>query len=504
MAVENTTPNFLFTSDQLKTYTKLFYNFVISNSIYLFIIPTILSTAIHHFSAHGFNQTTITQLHKYYANDLRSFIVALVCLSSLSMGTIYVLTTIIRRPEKVYLVDFACYKHDPSLLASRETVCQRLETVISPESIAFCSKVMEKSGVSDNVFVYGLKDFPPKSAFDCGRGEAETVITGAVDDLLARTGVNPRNIGVVIVNISTFNPVPSLSAMIVNRYKLREDVLTYNLGGMGCSAGVIAVDLAKRLLQAQRNTYALVMSLESVTSGYYVGNDRSKLISNCLFRMGGAALLLSNRSSDSQISKYELKHTLRTHHGADDRAYTCVIQEVDKEGKLGISLSKDLMGVSGRALKANIATLGPLVLPISEQLLFIANTVARKLFKIKGISPYVPDFKLAFDHFCIHAGGKAVLDAMEKNLNLTKWQMEPSRMTLYRYSNISSSSIWYELAYAEAKGRIRKGDCVWQIAFGSGFKCGSAVWRALRTIDPAKVDNPWNDVIHQFPITINN
>ncbi|KAK4416145.1 3-ketoacyl-CoA synthase 11 [Sesamum alatum] len=220
--------------------------------------------------------------------------------------------------------------------------------------------------------------------------------------------------------------------------------------------------------------------------------------------MGGAALLLSNRSSDYRISKYELKHTLRTHHGPDDKGYTCVRQEVDEEGKLGMTISKDLIGVAGRALKANIAALGPLVLPISEQLLFLANNVVRKWFKIKGISPYVPDFKLAVDHFCIHTGGKAVLDEVEKNLNITKWQMEPSRMTLYRYGNTSSSSVWYELAYAEAKGRIRKGDCVWQIAFGSGFKCGSAVWRALRTIDPTKVDNPWSGVIDQFPISINN
>ncbi|KAK4383620.1 3-ketoacyl-CoA synthase 20 [Sesamum angolense] len=337
---------------------------------------------------------------------------------------------------------------------------------------------MEKSGVSDDLFVYGCNEFPPESAFDCGLGEAETVISGAV--------------------------VPSLSAMIVNRYKLREDVLSYSLGGMGCSAGVIAVDLAKWLLQVRHNTYAIVMSLESPTSSYYVGDDRSKLISNCLFRMGGAALLLSNRSSDYQISKYELKHTVCTHHGADDQAYTCALQEVDNEGRLGISISKDLPGVAGKALKANITALGPLVLPISEQLLFLANNMVRKLFKMKGVSPYVPDFKLAFNHFCIHAGGKAVLNEAGRNLNLTKWQMEPSRMTLYRYSNTSSSSIWYELAYAEAKGRIQKGDRIWQIAFGTGFKCGSIVWRALRTIDPARADNPWSDVIDQFPVNINN
>ena len=38
-----------------------------------------------------------------------------------------------------------------------------------------------------------------------------------------------------------------------------------------------------------------------------------------------------------------------------------------------------LMRIAGHALKANITTLGPLVLPISEQLLFFSNLVARKV-----------------------------------------------------------------------------------------------------------------------------
>jgi 3-ketoacyl-CoA synthase len=57
--------------------------------------------------------------------------------------------------------------------------------------------------------------------------------------------------------------------------------------------------------------------------------------------------------------------------------------------------------------------------------------VARKLFKMK-MKPYIPDFKLAFEHFCIHAGGRGVIDEMEKNLQLREYHTEPSRMTLYK------------------------------------------------------------------------
>lgn len=249
------------------------------------------------------------------------------------------------------------------------------------------------------------------------------------------------------------------------------------------------------------NTYALVVSIEVIGINWYQGNTRKMLLPNCIFRMGAGATLLSNRSSDRGRSKYQLIRTVRTHKGADDKSYRCVIYEEDEEKILGLSLSKDIMAVAGETLKANITTLGPLVLPVSEQLLFLASYVARSIFKMK-IKLYVPDFKLAFEHFCLHSGGKAVLDELEKNLGLTKWHMEPSRMTLYRYGNVSSSSIWYELAYSEAKGRVKKGDRIWQIGFGSGFKCNSAVWRALRNINPVNDNNPWMDEINDFPVEV--
>jgi hypothetical protein len=37
--------------------------------------------------------------------------------------------------------------------------------------------------------------------------------------------------------------------MIVHHFKMRPNVITYNLSGMGCSAGIISIGLAKELLQ---------------------------------------------------------------------------------------------------------------------------------------------------------------------------------------------------------------------------------------------------------------
>ena len=40
----------------------------------------------------------------------------------------------------------------------------------------------------------------------------------------------------LVVNCSLFNPTPSLSAMIINKFKMRSNIISYNLSGMGCSS----------------------------------------------------------------------------------------------------------------------------------------------------------------------------------------------------------------------------------------------------------------------------
>jgi 3-ketoacyl-CoA synthase len=53
------------------------------------------------------------------------------------------------------------------------------------------------------------------------------------------------------------------------------------------------------MLQLMPNTYVLVVSTENITQNWYFGNAKSMLIPNCLFRVGGAAMLLSNKRTES-------------------------------------------------------------------------------------------------------------------------------------------------------------------------------------------------------------
>lgn len=167
-----------------------------------------------------------------------------------------------------------------------------------------------------------------------------------------------------------------------------------------------------------------------------------------------------------------------------------------------MSITKDVISVAGDMLKMNLTSLGPLVLPYLEQFQYVIQHILCKKLKIyESNSSYTPNFKTAFEHFCIHTGGRAVIQAMEMNLKLTKVDIEPSKMTLHRFGNTSSSSIWYALSYLEAKRRMKKGDRVLQIAFGSGFKCNSAVWRCIRKVEP-NTENKWLDFIDSYPVDV--
>lgn len=476
-------------------HVKLGYHYLITNALYLLAIPVLL--LIFSVEVKTLRKYDLWIIWEQPTLDLTSI------LSICGLIGFVLLVYFVSSLRPIYLVDFACYKPSEEFGVTKEYFMAHSQKtgLFDDGSLRFQKKILEKSGLGDRTYFPGaILAFPPRLTMKEARAEAEMVMFGALDEVFEKCKIRPKDISILVVNCSLFNPTPSLSSMIVNHYKMREDILSFNLGGMGCSAGIIALDLAKDMLKVHGSSYALVVSTENITLNWYHGSNRSMLIPNCLFRMGGAAVLLSNKRKDRKIAKYELSHMVRTHKGSDDTSYKCVFQEEDGDKKKGLILSKELMEVAGHALKANITTLGPLVLPLSEQILFLASIFCRKVLRM-NMKSYIPDFKLAAQHFCMHAGGRAVLDALQKNLSLSEHNMEPSRMTLHRFGNTSSSTLWYELAYLEAKGRIKKGDIVWQVAFGSGFKCNSAIWKALRTIQkPTR--NPWLDCIESYPVEI--
>ncbi|XP_073145587.1 3-ketoacyl-CoA synthase 7 [Henckelia pumila] len=403
----------------------------------------------------------------------------------------------------IYLIDFSCYLPPANLRVPAAHFIEHVERsdIFDRETIDFQTKVYERSSIGpQSCLPLPVHQIPHDKSLSSSKSEIETILFTVVEDILSKHQVNPKDIDILISNCSIFCPTPSITSMVINKFGFRSNIKSISLSGMGCSAGLVAISLAKDLLKVNRNSLALVLSMEAITSSGYEGKFKSFLLANVLFRMGGVAVLLSNKTHDRKRSKYAIRHLFRTHMGSDNESYESVYQETDESGLVGVSLSRNLLRVAGNALKNNITELAPHILPLDEMIHTGISILRSKLSKTETY--HVPDFKRKISHFCIHAGGKAVIDAVQDRLRLSNEDGEASRMTLYRFGNTSSSSVWYELGYLEAKGRVKKGDKVWQIAFGSGFKCNSAIWECITDWDHPKLRNVWSDEIDLYPVSI--
>jgi len=466
------------------------YQIVVNNV--LVTIAVSLTTAVILVAAQfGFSE------HIFPLHALRPIYLLLTALLPAAAFTLY----LVNRSHDVYLVDYACFKPNINCrvpLAAFKEHMMHLRPFLDDRSVHFLTRMIDRSGLGDETsFPPCLFYIPPSFGFSQAHAEAELILFSTIDDLFRKTCINPSSIDVLVVNCTLFTPTPSYSDMIINRYKLRSGIRSVHLSGMGCSASLISVGLAKNLLQITPHaSYALVVSAESTSTHIYQGRKREMHLPTVLFRMGGAAALLSNSRKNNK-ARFRLKHLQRMI-TTSESAYRCVMMDEDDEGNLGAHLSKDLITVSGEALRTSITSIAPLILPLSEKLRFLLSCISRKVVNGKEVPLYVPNFCVAIEHFCIHPGGPAVIDAVQDSLRLSDSHAEPSRMTLHRFGNTSSSSLWYELAYIEAKGRMHKCDRVLMIAFGSGYKCNIAVWECIQPSHSA--DESWAKCIHRYPV----
>ena len=217
-------------------------------------------------------------------------------------------------------------------------------------------------------------------------------------------------------------------------------------------------------------------------------------------------------------NKYRLVATERTHLGSDDAAFLCMGQAFDRaSGSLGVFLRKNVGEVAARAVRMNLERLGPRALPFSELARVALSRAAggvvgffsssassssppssssssadknSKLRKQPSYNYYEPNFERSFAQVYPHAGGPAVLDAMQKSLRLSDAKMRASRAVWAKFGNLSSASTLYATAFAESQpGGVRRGDRSLVIGLGGCFKAGTLCWEAERDIE--EVHEAW-------------
>eukprot|EP00798_Chlamydomonas_sp_ICE-L_P015297 gene15297-21382_t len=150
----------------------------------------------------------------------------------------------------VLLIDVNCYKPPEEYKVNSDEVIRiwRETKMFDDESVDFFSRVLDRSGL-DPISTYlppalnpthcGGK---PRTDLAAAEWECREAVLGAAEGLLEKTGLSPRDIDIVITTCSIYCSTPSLASMLVNHFKMKSDIKSYHLGGMGCANGRLIND----------------------------------------------------------------------------------------------------------------------------------------------------------------------------------------------------------------------------------------------------------------------
>jgi alkylresorcinol/alkylpyrone synthase len=257
---------------------------------------------------------------------------------------------------------------------------------------------------------------------------------------LRRAGLAPEAMDAVVVSTCTGYLCPGLTTYMIERLGLRRDVLAFDLVGQGCAGALPNWQLASALLGAEGCKHVLSICVEVCSAAMYLDDDPGVLISACLFGDGAGAAVMS-RHRDPRGRSIEWRDAI----SLTDPSRREALRFEYRAGLL-----RNVLTRSVPRLAADYA----------EEVLVAA--LARAHLTRDQINGWI-----------MHAGGRDVLQELEKRLKLDSAALRYSREALREYGNLSSAFVYFVLEAALADKAV--GGWWWLSSFGAGFSCHGAL-----------------------------
>jgi predicted naringenin-chalcone synthase len=267
----------------------------------------------------------------------------------------------------------------------------------------------------------------------------------AVQKLFNRTGFNPGDINKIITISCTGFFAPGLDYYLINEFSLPLQIKRTNIGFMGCAASLIGLGSVMEAMSASNNSNVLLVSTEICSLHLQTEPTRDNILANMIFADGCGAALFSNSAEYRSKIKLELFRT----------------------DSVLFKNSSEFMGwkIGNNGFEMILSSELPKII-LNEAVPALLAILKKQGFEIKSIK-----------HWVLHPGGRAILDSLQKGLNLSDRQMKASRTVLRNYGNLSSASILFVLKELLSSDEIQKDELCCAVAFGPGLTMEVALLR---------------------------
>jgi predicted naringenin-chalcone synthase len=225
---------------------------------------------------------------------------------------------------------------------------------------------------------------------------------------------------------------PGLDLQITELLDLPKDIFRTSINFMGCYAAIHALKIGDAICRADKNSKVLIVCTELCTLHFQRESTMDNIASSLLFGDGAAALLLTGDESSEGLQI--------------DDFYSQIVPKGKRDMAWELSSSGFQMTLSG-------------YIPDLIEADF-SSIVIESFKKTKTHQGEI-------SHWCIHPGGKRVLEAIHKSLRLTNGQLKTSYDVLNEFGNLSSATILFVMKkMMHEKKSIRK---LFGAAFGPGL-----------------------------------
>jgi predicted naringenin-chalcone synthase len=255
----------------------------------------------------------------------------------------------------------------------------------------------------------GLEPFPSlEQRMAIYHKQAPLLSVDAIRDCLHNV-LHDHEVTHLITVSCTGMSAPGLDLQVMDMMDLGKNIFRTSVNFMGCYAAIHALRLADALCKAERNSKVLIVCTELCTLHFQRESTLDNIVSSMLFGDGSAAALV-------------------------------VSDDVPLEGLTIDSFHSEVIVKGKRDMAWELSSTGFLMTLTS----YVPDLIEEDF---SGVIEKVLDGSSKNDvsHWCLHPGGKRILEAMQKSTGIKASALHHSYDVLKQYGNLSSATVLFVL-----------------------------------------------------------
>ena len=227
---------------------------------------------------------------------------------------------------------------------------------------------------------------------------------------------------------------PGLDLELLELLKLPATTFRTSVNFMGCYAAIHALKIADAFCKADKKANVLIVCTELCTLHFQKEHSVDNMTSSMLFADGAAAVLVTGKDEQEGLTI--------------DNFYSMVSLKGKKDMAWELSSKGFLMTLSSY---------------VAEMIEGDFDVLVQEALAAARLS------KEDITNWCIHPGGKKILEAVHKSLGFTNGQLQPCYEILRDYGNMSSPTVLFVLEKIMNNLNKKEKNTIFGAAFGPGL-----------------------------------